>query len=191
MLAHMRRGYNRAMATGTLLTIDDFERLPDEVARNHELVDGELVDVSGNTPEHRDIQEFLIVILRPLVHSQKLGKVYSELEYDFLGNAHGPDISFFGRDKLPLLNRKKRVQRFVPDLAMEIISASDTYDGMLKKKDRYLAAGTREVWLISSEAREVRICGAGQDRVLRGSDELSTPLIPGFTITADALFNLE
>ena len=34
------------------LTIDDFERLPDELAYYHELVDGELVDVSGNTPDH-------------------------------------------------------------------------------------------------------------------------------------------
>ena len=31
------------------LTIDDFEQLPDELVLNHELVDGKLVDVSGNT----------------------------------------------------------------------------------------------------------------------------------------------
>jgi hypothetical protein len=36
------------MATATGLTIDDFERLPEALAHNHELVDGELVDVSGN-----------------------------------------------------------------------------------------------------------------------------------------------
>src|SRR5437899_4069630 len=35
------------MASRTLLTIDDFERLPDDVAKNKELVDGELVDVPG------------------------------------------------------------------------------------------------------------------------------------------------
>ncbi|HEV3331975.1 MAG TPA: hypothetical protein VG096_13380 [Bryobacteraceae bacterium] len=35
------------MASVTGLTIDDFERLPQEQAKNHELVDGELVDVSG------------------------------------------------------------------------------------------------------------------------------------------------
>jgi len=38
------------MASFTRLTIDDFERLPQEQVKNQELVDGELVDVSGNTP---------------------------------------------------------------------------------------------------------------------------------------------
>ena len=33
----------RAMATSTLLTIEDFELLPAEAAENHELVEGELV----------------------------------------------------------------------------------------------------------------------------------------------------
>ena len=47
------------MATSTLLTIDDFERLPAEMAENHELVDGELVDVSGNNPEHNWLRDYL------------------------------------------------------------------------------------------------------------------------------------
>ena len=36
------------MASVTGITIDDFEKLPDALALNHELVDGELVEVSGN-----------------------------------------------------------------------------------------------------------------------------------------------
>jgi len=39
-----------AITTG--ITIEEFERLPDALAKNRELVNGELVDVSGNTPAH-------------------------------------------------------------------------------------------------------------------------------------------
>jgi hypothetical protein len=39
------------MASITGPTIDDFERIPDETPKNQELVDGELVDVSGNNLE--------------------------------------------------------------------------------------------------------------------------------------------
>jgi hypothetical protein len=46
------------MASVTRLTIDDFERLPAEQAKNHELVDGELVPVSGNTLRHNLIRAF-------------------------------------------------------------------------------------------------------------------------------------
>ena len=36
------------MASTTGFTIEDFESLPAALARNHELLDGELVDVSVN-----------------------------------------------------------------------------------------------------------------------------------------------
>src|SRR5579875_209368 len=45
--------------TTTRLTIEDFERLPLEQVKDHELVDGEPVDVSGNTLEHNSSQVFL------------------------------------------------------------------------------------------------------------------------------------
>jgi len=175
------------MATGTLLTIDDFERLPAEMAENHELVDGELVEVGLNTAEHNDVRDYLIELVRPLVRREKLGKVYAEQGYDFLGNVHAPDVSFFGSSKLPSLDPHKRVQRFVPDLAIEIASPSETYEGLLEKKERYLRAGTLEVWLISCRTREVFVFPA--NRILRGSDRLSTNLIPGFSIGVDELFS--
>ena len=55
-------------------TIDDFERLPDELAHNHELVDGKLVDVSGNTGNHNALRDLLIRLLY-FVQEQKLGRV--------------------------------------------------------------------------------------------------------------------
>jgi Uma2 family endonuclease len=175
-------------ATTTLLTIDDFERLPAEIAEGHELVDGELVDVSGNNPLHNWLRDYLIAILLPFVADRGLGRVISEQEYDFDGNAHGPDVSFFGSAKKPLLNMKKRVQRFVPDLAVEIASETDTYEGLMRKRDRYLRSGVSEVWLISPEAREVVIHTLRTARVLRGANAIETDLLPDFSITVEALF---
>ena len=40
------------MAIATGITIEEFERLPAALAHNFELVNGELVDVSGNTGYH-------------------------------------------------------------------------------------------------------------------------------------------
>ena len=175
-------------ATTTLLTIDDFERLPAEIAKGHELVDGELVDVSGNNPLHNWLRDYLIAILLPFVADHGLGRVIGEQDYDFEGNAHGPDVSFFGPAKKPLLNMKKRVQRFVPDLAVEIASESDAYGGLMRKRDRYLRAGTQEVWLVSSEAREVVIHTLRFTRTVRGTDAIETDLLPGFSITVERLF---
>ena len=176
-------------ATTSLLTIEDFELLPGEMAENRELVDGELVDVSGNTPRHNWLRDYLIALLLPFVADRGLGTVISEQEYDFEGNAHGPDVSFFSPAKALLVDRKKRVQRrFVPDLAVEIASESDTYEGLMRKRDRYLRAGTQEVWLISPEAREVVIHTLRFTCTLRGTDAIETDLLPGFSITVERLF---
>jgi len=82
------------VASVTGLTIDDFEKLPDALALNHELVDGELVEVSGNTLIHNRLRDQLNRLLSDLVEQSKLGEVISEQEFDFSGNAHGPDVCF-------------------------------------------------------------------------------------------------
>ena len=105
------------------ITIDDFERLPDELAINHELVDGKLVDVSGNTLAiTMALRDLLTAMLMDYVKNKKLGRVVSEQEYEFEGNAHGPDVSFSVWRRLTLCDGALRVQRFVPDLAIEIVS---------------------------------------------------------------------
>jgi len=162
------------------VTIDDFERLTDEQAHNRELVDGELVPTLANTLEQNLIRDLLIVLLRPFVRERGLGFVVGEQDYDFNGNAHGPDVSLFGPAKLPLVDPDKRVQRFVPDLAIEIVSANDTMYSLLRKKERYRRCGTREVWIVVPETHEVQVYSDRGDRILREDAELSTPLIPGF-----------
>src|SRR5205807_7876972 len=121
--------------------------------------------VSGNTPFHNLLRDYLVTLLRiwlarrrlPRLETHRAGVVISEQEYDFLGNAHGPDVTFFRLEKKGLLNLQKRVQRFVPDLAIEIASPNDTYDSLIRKKERYRRAGTEEVWLISTENFEIAI----------------------------------
>jgi Uma2 family endonuclease len=176
------------VATRTHLTIDDFERLPPDAVRNRELVDGELVDVSGNTRIHNKLRDRLTMLLLNWLRAGHSGDVIAEQEYEFLGNAHAPDVSFSTPEKLRFADDHKRVQRYVPDLAVEIASPNDTYDQLLRKKDRYLEAGTPEVWLISTESCEVMIYNTHGGRILRSGDVLTSALLPGFTIAIDDLF---
>jgi Uma2 family endonuclease len=177
------------MALVQELTIDDFERLPDALAKNHELVDGELVDVSGNTAGHNGLRDYLIELLGPVVRDGKLGKLISEQEYDFGGNAHGPDVSFFGIEKVPLLDPGRRVQLFVPDLAIEIVSQNDRFDSLVRKLVRYVEHGTKEAWLLSAENRQSLLYTASWTKAFRETDEFRSSLIPGFAIPFKDLFD--
>ena len=73
------------MAIATGITIEEFELLPAALAHNHELVDGELVDVSGNTLYHNLLRDHLVVLLTPFVECPKLGIIISEQDFDFDG----------------------------------------------------------------------------------------------------------
>jgi Uma2 family endonuclease len=177
------------MALVAGLTIEDFEKLPDALARNHELVDGELVAVSGNTGDHNSLRDMLVILLVPFVKQRKLGRVISEQEFDFDGNAHGPDVSFFGLKKQKFYNRKRRIQPFVPDLAIEIVSQNDTFAALMKKARRYRKCGTKEVWIFDIEGREVHLFSEQQRAVLNENELFQSELIPGFSIRLGKLFD--
>ena len=175
------------MASATGLTIDDFERLPQALAHNHELVDGELVDVSGNAAGHNLFRDSLLTLLGPFVKQHQLGIVICEQEFDFGGNAHGPDVSFISQAKCPLINMKLRVQRFVPDLAIEIVSANDTFEMLAKKAKRYRECGTQEVWIFSVETRETYLYSDHRRAILDESEEFRPEPIPGFAMRIEDL----
>jgi Uma2 family endonuclease len=176
------------MAATIGLTIEDFERLPADAVKHRELVDGELIDVSGNTPRHNLLRDFLLTLLRNWIAQGHPGIAISEQEYDFFGNAHGPDVTYLSSAKEMLLDLDKRVQRFVPDLAVEIASDNDTHTALLRKKNRYRRAGTAEVWLIDPESREISIYSDRGNTILSSGDTLTGPLLPDFSIALDDLF---
>jgi Uma2 family endonuclease len=177
------------MAAATGITIEEFERLPDALAHNHELVDGELVDVSGNTAYHNLLRDFVNELLRPYVRDRKLGRIISEQEFDFDGNAYGPDVAFIGASKVDLLDRKRRVQRFVPDLAIEIVSQNDKFEYLMKKAVRYRKCGTKEVWVLSPENRQAFVQSAERKVMLEDDEMFDSKLIPGFAIRLGELFD--
>ena len=177
------------MAIISGLTIDDYEKLPDTLALNHELVDGELVDVSGNTVQHNYFRDVLVAILLPFVEARKLGKVIAEQEFEFGDNAHGPDVSFVASGNMHLIERSLRVQRFVPDLAIEIVSQNDRLDALMQKASRYRAHGTKEVWIFSIELRQTYVYSENRRAILDENEQFSTDLVPGFSIRIGDLFD--
>jgi Uma2 family endonuclease len=106
----------------------------------------------------------------------------SEQDFDFDGNVFGPDLSFIGIDKLHLCRGDKRVQPFVPDIAIEIASEPGMLEDILKKSVRYLRCGTQEVWVFSIELREAFLLNEDQHVILGENQQFRSDLIPGFSI---------
>ncbi len=135
------------------------------------------------------MRDYLIELLRPYAREHNLGKVMSEQEFAFGENAHGPDVSFVGRDKVAFIDGERRVQLFVPDLAIEIASTNDRVGQTMRKLRRYRECGTKEVWFLVAFTREATLYSDDGDRILHENDEFRSALIPGFSIALKDLFD--
>ena len=101
------------MAIETGITIEEFELLPDSLCHNH-------------------LRHVLLRLLGRHVDENKLGAIIFGQEFNFGGVAHSPDVSFIGARKLHLRDGKRRVQPFVPDLAIEIVSDNDGFESLME-----------------------------------------------------------
>ena len=81
------------------------------------------------------------------------------------------------------------VQRFVPDLAIEIVSQNDTFENLIGKARRYRRCGTREVWIFSIESREAYFYSERGRAILDEDGIFQSELIPGVSIRLGDLFD--
>ena len=101
-----------------------------------------------------------------------------------------PDVSFVSWSQLP----GRRVPRvpiadLAPDLAVEVISPSNTAREMERKFQDFLAAGVRLVWYVHPGPQEVHVYTAERHDVLTLDQELSGgDVLPGFALPLRQLF---
>ena len=98
-------------------------------------------------------------------------------------------MSFIGASKLHLIDRKRRVQLFVPDLAIEIVSENDRFKFLMQKAARYRKCGTKEAWVLSPDTREAFVRSEDRKMILGDQDLFESKLIPGFSIRLADLFD--
>ena len=181
-----------------LLTAEEYwtlygekEEFADGKRLHYELINGEVVDVPMPGYAHSTIQRRLAGRLGDFVDTHKLGDVMTELHSTLAeGSVRVPDILFIRAEKVKQIIDQDKPLPFAPDLAIEIISPSNTDDEMQEKLDQYFAAGTEVVWLIYPKRHEVviyRANGTWQTVKADGIVEGGT-LLPGFSMPVAAMF---
>ena len=102
-----------------------------------------------------------------------------------------PDVAFYSWDKLPGRNiPEEPFPKVHPDLAVEVISRTDTKREMFEKRKDYFFSGVRRVWYVDHRAGTVEVyTGVDQVVTLTAADTLTGGDVPpGFTLpVADLL----
>jgi Uma2 family endonuclease len=158
-----------------------------------ELVDGVLVEKAMGKYEAY-LGSMLNYLLWAFVHPRKLGVVLSSDAMLRLapGLIRIPDVCFFSWARLP--GRKVTGEAFyetAADLAVEVISPSNTRKEMQQKLQEYFAGGARLVWYVYHRPRkEVRVYTSPQDCSVLAADQMldGGDVLPGFRLELRELF---
>ncbi len=168
--------------------------LPDD-GMNHEIVAGELIMSPKNNFEHEQICARLLFALETFNRRHQSGAVIgSNLGYWMSNqNCRAPDVSFIRRERLARLGFRPGTRTFfpeAPDLAVEVLSPTNTPAEIAERLADFFASGTALAWIIDPGSKSVTVYHAPNvfelvrtDGVLTGDD-----LLPGFRHPVADLF---
>ena len=182
-----------ARASPMSMTAEEFLAHPVHDAKA-ELVRGELRVTPPAGGPHGTVATNLVVMLATHVRAHQLGRAFGDgTGYELLRlprTVRVPDASFVRRDRLPAEGIGPGLLKLAPDLAIEVLSPSETASDLEEKLDDYLIAGTPLVWVVDPARRTVMIVAADAPvRWLREGDTLDGgSVVPKFACAVSDIF---
>ena len=157
-----------------------------------ELVDGVLVEKPMGMRESC-LAATLIMLLKPFVLQRKLGTVTAPdgLMRLAVGLVRIPDVAFIPWDHFPERRLPDTpIPDVAPELAVEVLSRSNTPQEMERKLAEYFDSGVRLVWFVDPDKRTVEVFTAlEQSVVLQENQTLDGgEVLPGFSLPLADLF---
>jgi Uma2 family endonuclease len=181
------------VSTKTLISVAEFDRLDVPEGFRCELDEGELIEMTKPAyhPHNRIVMAFIRALLAYL-DKNPIGEVLTGDNLFVLGPATKriPDLSFLSNERVRQIGYDQDIEG-APDLAIEVLSPSDSAVAMRRKTRQYFAAGSKTVWLVYPESKEIEVwaSAAGPKVVLGENDTLDAPeVLPGFSARVATFF---
>jgi Uma2 family endonuclease len=157
-----------------------------------ELVDRTLVEKAMGY-EESVLTLWLAQFLTTFVHKHKLGRVSGPdgIMRLWPGLARAPDIAFAAWSRFPGgRSTRAAVPQLVPDLAVEVLSKSNTPGEMTRKRGEYIDAGVRLIWIVDPVMRTVLVFAPRRKPIaLTTADTLDGgKVLSGFELRLEQLF---
>jgi Uma2 family endonuclease len=142
------------------------------------------------------LASFLANSINTFALPKRLGMAVNETAYQREPkNSRRPDVSYFELAKFPareILVQDPPVAECEPNLAIEIVSPSNTITEMSRRIAHFFKTGVQLVWVVLPESRQVYVYRSTKDcTILEMGDTLDGDgVLPGYSLTLSELFNL-
>lgn len=181
--------FRPAPGTATEQDVLELERRENRLC---ELVDGVLVEKAMGY-EESIVAGAILSFLRAFVIPRNLGQVSGAdgMMRLFSGLVRIPDVAFASWSRFPdgkLI--REPIPDLAPDLAVEVLSSTNTASEMDRKCREYFAAGVHLVWLVDPATRTISVFSSLENRSeMTASDTLDgDAVLPGFSVAVRDLF---
>ena len=173
-------------------TAADVTRLQEKEGVLCELIDGVLVEKSMGYKES-GLAIWIARLLGTFVEKHNLGLVTGAdgTMQLMAGLVRIPDVAFVSWDRIPGDGwPEEPIPDLVPNLAVEVLSRSNTPGEMRLKREDYFSTGVELVWEVDVEARTVTVWTSETESTkLKGKATLDGgDVLPGFSCKVAELF---
>lgn len=176
-----------------LTTIEDVAALPDDGHR-YDLMRGKLIRMPPAGGKQGAIAGKLNWLVGNVVWPERLGCVYTAEPAFVL--ARGPDtilcpeVAYISAERLPPVEERDQFMEIPPDLAVEVLSPSETARSSREKVDPYLEGGAQAAWVVDPLRRSVTVhLAGGEIEILSEDDTLDGgDVLPGFSVPVAEIF---
>ena len=175
--------------THVSMTAEQFDALPaaDEGPR-YELLDGDLIEVSGASWKHNVIAGLLITFLNNFLLRNRFAAVSQDSEFAIGGSRLQPDVAVLSKEKLDRIGEGRSPIREVPEITVEIASPSESAIQLERKIALYLEGGVSEVWVIYPDTQHLFVHTTSGAKLFDRHAVLETSLLPGWSLQVSEIF---
>lgn len=173
-------------------TLQDLIQVNETRAGLCEWIDGTLVEKAMGWQESI-LAGVLLHWMRAYVLERNLGLVTGPdgMTRLFADTVRGPDVAFYSWSRIPDGRLPEEpVPSLVPDLAIEVLSSSNTRAEMARKRREYFHAGVRLVWMVHPRSRTVAVYTSSEHVVLAQQGDIidGGEVLPGWKVDTGQLF---
>jgi Uma2 family endonuclease len=175
-----------------LITAEDLFAMGSDAP--YELINGELHEVSPTSAEATTITFRLGRLIGNFVDELQLGECASA-DGGFVLRRNpdtvvAPDVGFIRTERIPPGFDYQTFFPVAPDLAVEVVSPSNTQPEILRKVSLYAEAGVPLVWVVYPRRQAVTVHELGEPpRTLRAGEVLDGgDVLPGFRLEIEPIF---
>jgi Uma2 family endonuclease len=159
-----------------------------------EVIDGRIVEKTMGAYECW-VASVIFGALDPYNTANPLGRVVQEMNFDLrphVDRERRPDVAFVSFERWAQNQRIPRARSWAvaPELAVEIISLTNTADAVAQKLEEYYKAGVILVWVVyPGQSKVYAYTSTTEVRVLAPGDALDGgDVLPGFRLALSDLF---